>query len=187
MSLKKIRSEWSNCDKCELAKTRSRVVFYRGAEPCDLLFIGEAPGFSEDLTGKPFTGASGRLLDDWIDQLPPIRVGIANILGCLPIGEDNKIRPPKKQEAELCKGRLHQIIEAVHPSMVCMLGKIAKKYHKIQPYLADLPSLELQHPAYVLRKGGTESVEYKKNLIYLQEFVEENHAQEETLCGNSSS
>ena len=55
--------KWKNCTKCELHEKRSKVVVARGTVPCKVLFVGEAPGESENVVGKPFVGPSGRLLD----------------------------------------------------------------------------------------------------------------------------
>lgn len=54
---------WKDCDRCFLSKRRSRVCHLRGKVPCDVLFVGEAPGKSEDVLGKPFVGPAGQLLD----------------------------------------------------------------------------------------------------------------------------
>jgi uracil-DNA glycosylase len=68
MSYKQHREKWSACKKCPLHTTRSNVVFVRGTLPCDILFIGEAPGVSEDTIGKPFIGPAGKLLDQMIED-----------------------------------------------------------------------------------------------------------------------
>lgn len=54
---------WSDCRACELHLWRRNVVLARGALPCDVLFVGEAPGKSEDAVGAPFVGPAGQLLD----------------------------------------------------------------------------------------------------------------------------
>lgn len=57
---------WRGCTACSLSVQRSRVVLYRGQVPCDVLFVGEAPGESEDVVGTPFIGPAGKLLDAMI-------------------------------------------------------------------------------------------------------------------------
>jgi len=57
-----------NCTNCQLHKTRKQVVVGRGTIPADILFIGEAPGISEDTIGLAFIGEGGKLLDYMIQE-----------------------------------------------------------------------------------------------------------------------
>ena len=50
-------------------ETNGHIVFGRGSDEAKVLFIGEAPGFSENAEGKPFVGRSGKLLDAWVKEL----------------------------------------------------------------------------------------------------------------------
>ena len=61
--LNAIRAECQNCHKCALGQTRTNIVFSDGVPNSKLMLIGEAPGFNEDQTGKPFVGRAGQLLD----------------------------------------------------------------------------------------------------------------------------
>lgn len=56
-------TSWRDCQKCDLHHNRQQVVLARGCVPCDILFVGEAPGQSENSVGKPFVGPAGLLLD----------------------------------------------------------------------------------------------------------------------------
>ena len=58
----------NSCEACELCKKRTNVVIYRGSRQAPLMIIGEAPGESEDLEGKPFVGRSGKLLQNLINS-----------------------------------------------------------------------------------------------------------------------
>jgi uracil-DNA glycosylase len=70
--------DWKDCTRCPLHTVRSNVVLARGSIPCDILFVGEAPGRSEDALGKPFVGPAGILLDEMIeDALSGIVLGFA--------------------------------------------------------------------------------------------------------------
>lgn len=62
------KRQWKDCTKCELHKTRRHVVLARGTIPCDVLFIGEAPGQSENVLGLPFCGPAGHLMDSIIKR-----------------------------------------------------------------------------------------------------------------------
>ena len=80
------KAKWKDCNGCELARQRKRVVLVRGYLPCQVLFIGEAPGSSEDLLGKPFIGPAGKLFDRILAESLPqgCRFALTNLVGCFP-------------------------------------------------------------------------------------------------------
>ena len=80
----------ANCTLCELSLTRNLTVPGEGNENSDLIFIGEAPGKNEDLTGKPFCGSAGNILTELLNHIGIKRedVFITSILKC---------RPPKNR------------------------------------------------------------------------------------------
>ncbi len=86
VSLDDIRLDLGDCTRCDLSKKRSNLVFGEGSPTARLMFIGEGPGEEEDLTGRPFVGAAGRLLDKMINAMGLDRseVYIANIVKCRP-------------------------------------------------------------------------------------------------------
>ena len=67
--LEKIKSECQNCMHCPLGKTRTNVVFSAGVPNSDIVLIGEAPGYNEDMTGEPFVGRAGQLLDKILESV----------------------------------------------------------------------------------------------------------------------
>lgn len=191
--LNAVIKQWSKCTLCPAHQTARTHVFYRGACPCYLLFIGEAPGNTEDLVGQPFVGRSGKLLNILIEDSVTeflgdftedsdeglINWGIANVLCCRPLDADNAIRPPTKDEALACSPRLQATIEAANPKGIVLLGKTAASTYKMLPLTCSLPVLELQHPAYLLRKGGQHSLEYDRAVLALIGFLERIHNGEE--------
>lgn len=75
------------CDKCELGKTRTNIVFSAGIPNHKLMLIGEAPGYYEDMQGEPFVGKAGQLLDRIFASVGLSRqkdVYICNTLKCRP-------------------------------------------------------------------------------------------------------
>ena len=66
-----------SCQKCGLAETRHNVVFGEGPRDAEVMFIGEGPGEQEDLTGRPFVGRAGQLLDDMLETLHATANGAA--------------------------------------------------------------------------------------------------------------
>lgn len=116
-----LRSSVINCHLCNLSKTRKNVVFGEGNKNARLMFIGEAPGASEDESGKVFVGRAGNLLTNIIEKVLNLRredVYIANILKCRP--PTNRV--PNMEEVSACKPYLLQQIEMVNPEVIVALG-----------------------------------------------------------------
>ena len=119
-----LRKECLNCQKCALADTRTHVVFGVGKTDAEVLFIGEGPGENEDLTGEPFVGRGGQLLDDMLSLIGLDRkknIYIANIVKCRP----PRNRDPLNTEQEACIGWLHRQIELLDPKLIVCLGRIS--------------------------------------------------------------
>ena len=123
MTLDELKATCERCDKCELCKTRTNCVFGVGNENADILFVGEAPGEQEDLSGIPFVGAAGKLLDKYLDAVGIARedVYIANILKCRP----PKNRDPLPQEEDACIDFLRQQVALINPKVIVCLGRIS--------------------------------------------------------------
>lgn len=155
---------WRSCTRCNLCQTRKNVVIGRGVIPADLLFIGEAPGKTEDLLREAFVGSSGRLLTKAMEMAAKITrkqptFFITNIVACRPCdSKHGPNRQPTKEEAAACWDRLSQTENLVQPASVIFLGKIAQKYGAV--FSGYLPTWSLQHPAYILRRGGGASPEF---------------------------
>ncbi len=124
------KSQWEqlyeqceNCRACPLYETKTNTVFGSGNQNADIMFIGEAPGQTEDELGKPFVGRSGKLLDLYLDAIGLSRddVYIANILKCRP----PKNRDPKPEEEEACIGFLRTQLSLINPKIIVCLGRIA--------------------------------------------------------------
>ena len=124
--LKKIEEEAKKCKKCPLWKTRKNVVFGMGNPETKILFIGEAPGYNEDLKGIPFCGKAGEVLDLLFSSISMKRedIYITNIIKCRPPGN----RDPKEEEIEKCREYLEKQIEIINPEIICCLGRHALKY-----------------------------------------------------------
>lgn len=125
-SLEKIREEVLVCHLCRLSKSRTIAVPGEGASRAKLLFVGEGPGRQEDLAGKPFVGAAGKLLSELLESINLSRekVFITNIVKCRP--PEN--RDPLKDEIEACLPYLRRQVVLIKPSLICTLGNYALKY-----------------------------------------------------------
>lgn len=111
------------CTSCPLSKTRTNCVFGVGNKDARLMFVGEAPGETEDLTGIPFVGAAGKHLDKHLTAVGIDRddVYIANILKCRP----PKNRDPLPAEEDACMDFLRAQVRLIKPKIIVCLGRIA--------------------------------------------------------------
>ncbi len=143
------KKEWENCTRCDLCKKRKQVVFMRGTIPCDVLFVGEAPGKVEDMMGKPFVAPSGNLLERMIEcakksSKVQFTYAICNSVGCFP---DES--PPPIHAEKACNPKLLKEIELADPKLIVTLGKVSTSL------LADVIKTRhmccLYHPASLLR------------------------------------
>jgi len=121
-----------SCRKCptDIWKHNKLVVLGSGPIPARLMFIGEAPGRTEDLQGKPFVGQAGKVLDNILRQVGLKRheVYITNIVKCRPINEKGGNRRPTEDEVTTCSAYLETEIEQVNPLVICSLGGTALSY-----------------------------------------------------------
>jgi len=160
-SLGELRALVASCVACGLSRTRTQTVFSDGSEHARVMFIGEAPGESEDLQGVPFVGAAGQLLTDIVEKgmgLPRSQVYIANVLKCRPPGN----RDPEPDEKALCTPYLDRQIELVAPELIIALGLHAAR-HLLRTPLSmgrlrgrvhiwkGRKVVATYHPAYLLR------------------------------------
>lgn len=174
MPLVTLQAEVSTCTKCLLGHGRTQAVFGRGPIPCDLMFVGEAPGGEEDLQGEPFVGPAGRVLANLMKKAGIKEAYITNLLKCRPRGN----RDPEPEEIQACRPYLEQQILAVQPRVLVALGRFAAANLSMtfgpisslmevelhwRPMTVDpstaprtvegepLPVVALFHPAYFLR------------------------------------
>lgn len=157
---KELEAECKSCEACELHKTRTNCVFGTGNRNAELMFIGEAPGEQEDLSGTPFVGRAGQLLDKFLFavDIPRENVYIANILKCRP----PKNRDPLPAEEDACIGFLRDQVKLIRPKIIVCLGRISAmrlikpdfkitKEHGLWVKKGDFLITAVYHPALLLR------------------------------------
>jgi DNA polymerase len=122
-SLDKVASEVLICDKCRLSETRKQAVPGEGSKAASVMFVGEAPGEQEDVQGRPFVGAAGKLLTELLQSIGLRRddVYITNIVKCRPPNN----RPPRKDESAACRPYLDRQISLLRPKVICPMGNSA--------------------------------------------------------------
>ncbi|WP_249009938.1 uracil-DNA glycosylase [Conexibacter sp. DBS9H8] len=129
--LKAVYEQARVCRDCGLAETRTTVVFGSGNADAALMFVGEAPGRTEDERGVPFVGQAGQLLEQLLEEIGLTRadVFIANTLKCRPPGN----RDPHPHELQACQHYLFAQIELIEPTVVATLGNFATKLLRGDP------------------------------------------------------
>ena len=152
---------WKNCIACSLCESRRQVVFTRDIVVADVVFIGEAPGPSENANGKPFIGPAGHELDNLIkiatqDNPTKYTIGFYNLVGCLPPRdpETKKLRDPTDEEVDACSPKLKEFLAIAKPRAVMLLGKLAQKtllqsMHEVYPQIQTVASMI--HPSAILQ------------------------------------
>lgn len=168
------KAQFKNCDACPLHKVRRRIVLGKGKLPCDVLFIGEAPGTSEDVLGKPFTGPAGKLLDEMLEEVvvqsgdfTDLRFAYTNLIGCVPKEEKGKgkVREPDKKWIQECYPRLNDFVELARPKLIVCVGKMVSK--SVSTLFLEHEAMSIIHPAVILRADVI-----RKDLMIQQNVVE---------------
>lgn len=166
MNLTTLKQQYSTCQKCpSLCQSRSQVVFGNGNEQAQILFIGEAPGATEDKEGIPFCGASGKVLQELLNTINLNRedIFITNTILCRP--ENN--RNPEKEEVNNCRERLDQLINIMQPKVIVTIGNFATEriinkkgittlrgnIHPITINNQEIKIIPIIHPANYLYNG----------------------------------
>jgi len=180
-TLEKLEKQARECHLCDLSKSRTHVVFGEGNMQARLIFVGEAPGATEDSMGKPFVGRSGELLTKMIENVLHLKreeVYITNIVKCRP--PNNRV--PTPAEAHTCQSYLLKQIELIKPDLIVALGATA--YHYLtgddspitkvrgtpQEYKGNT-ILPTYHPSYLLRNPSAKKevfVDLKRILTLLE-------------------
>ena len=160
-SLKKLNSECVECVSCNLSKTRKNVVVGKGNESAHVVIIGEGPGEQEDITGLPFVGRAGKMLDTALSSvdIDPLKdCYITNIVKCRPPNN----RKPRAAESEACMPWLNEQINLLKPKIIILAGSTAvqsflginEPISKIRGQWIEKDNIKYMpifHPSYLLR------------------------------------
>jgi DNA polymerase len=174
-SMTSLKSTVLGCHLCELAKTRTNVVFGEGNENARVMFVGEGPGEAEDKSAKPFVGKAGELLTKMIENAIGIKreeTYIANIVKCRP--PNNRV--PTPSEVASCKPYLEKQIELIKPELIVALGATAlnsllgqnHSIMKVRGTLMEYKKAKLIptfHPSFLLRNPSAKKEAYADMLL----------------------
>jgi uracil-DNA glycosylase family 4 len=163
-TLDDLRALLENFEGCSLRNTATQLVFADGNPQGRVMFVGEAPGYEEDVSGKPFVGRSGKLLDLMMQAIGLDRTSayIANVVPWRPPGN----RTPTPQETAICLPFIRRQIELANPDILVSLGGpsaqtllsikegITRTRGRWFPYdtgTREIRALATFHPAFLLR------------------------------------
>jgi len=130
LSIPKLREEAAGCQRCDLWKRGTQTVFGEGKQTSTVMFIGEQPGNSEDLEGRPFVGPAGALLDRALAEagIDRAKVYVTNVVKHFkwePRGKRRIHKKPNGVEIQACRPWLEAEIAAVKPKAIICLGSTA--------------------------------------------------------------
>jgi uracil-DNA glycosylase family 4 len=163
-SLDELRALLDKFEGCPLRNTATQMAFADGNPQARVMFVGEAPGYEEDISGRPFVGRSGKLLDQMLTAIGLDRTTtyIANVVPWRPPGN----RTPTPQETSICLPFIRRQIELANPDIIVCLGGpsaqtllgikegITRSRGRWFPYdtgTREIRALATFHPAFLLR------------------------------------
>jgi DNA polymerase len=159
-TLEAIAAELGACVRCPLSQTRRHIVYGVGAPDAKIVIIGEGPGRDEDLTGEPFVGRSGQLLNRMLEAIGLRREDayICNVVKCRPPGN----RDPLPLEVATCSPFLRRQVRAIGPRVILTVGRFAGQtllgtdaaigqMRRSVGSVDGTPVVATYHPSYLLR------------------------------------
>jgi uracil-DNA glycosylase family 4 len=159
-----LRQLLENFEGCTLRNTATQLVFADGNPQSRVMFVGEAPGYEEDVSGRPFVGRSGKLLDRMMEAIGLDRsmAYIANVVPWRPPGN----RTPTPQETAICLPFIRRQIELANPDILVCLGgpsmqtllgtkdgitRTRGRWFTYDTGTREIRALVTFHPAFLLR------------------------------------
>lgn len=145
--LSKIKQEVAACSRCGLSETRKNTVAGEGNPESEIIFIGEAPGATEDQKGIPFCGSAGKFLDEMLDSIGLKRedVFITNTVKCRPPNN----RDPEDDEKTACRSYLDRQFQIINPKLIVCLGR-----HSTATFLPGAGGITVLHGKALKRSNG---------------------------------
>ena len=179
-SLDMIRDDLGACQRCKLHKERKNIVFGFGNPKAKLVFVGEGPGYEEDIQGLPFVGKAGQLLTRILRAIDLTRedVYICNIIKCRP----PRNRNPEHDEIAACIPFLRRQLKTIAPRFICALGTFAAQtlletktpISRLRGRFYAYEGIDLlptYHPAFLLR-NPSKKADVWQDMQKLQEAYE---------------
>ncbi len=182
-----VAEEVQNCTKCPLHLARRKAVPGEGPANAKIMFIGEAPGFHENVQGRPFVGAAGEFLDELLAKagLKRSEIFITNVVKCRPPGN----RDPEPQELAACEPYLDRQIRAIRPKIIVTLGRFSLAKFVPNPKISQMHGkpirlrgqliVPMYHPAAALHQPSLRKI-VEADFARLPEIIAQAETIEET-------
>lgn len=173
------KKKWKHCKLCPLSKVRTNIVLARGKVPADIVFIGEAPGVSEDAIGKPFIGPAGHLLDQMVKAsgLNKLRLLFTNMVACIPLEQKrtSTIHTPPEESVIACGERLREIIDIAQPKALVCVGRTSQLHAQkiLKCKTTDFIWCDIIHPAHILRNKHIAGLKIQETVETLKELAKD--------------
>jgi DNA polymerase len=167
-TLTRLASAAKSCRACPLWRRATQTVFGEGSPAAKVVFVGEQPGFEEDLAGKPFVGPAGKVLDKGLIAVGIERseVYVTNAVKHFkwePKGNQHMHKKPNASEVAACLPWLHAELKVLRPTVVVCLGataaqallgkqfRVTKQRGQLMPSPLAPYVTATVHPASILR------------------------------------
>lgn len=171
---------WGSCQECPLCTQRTSIVLAKGSVPCDCMFLGEAPGVSEDTSGLPFDGPAGAKLDEIVaavraSSMVQFTEAYTNLVSCFPReAKQTKDHRPEDDEIKACSPRLQEFVALCQPRLIVAVGDTADEWG---PVVAGAPQevewCHIVHPAAILRMPAAQKdMATRKQVAILRDAIE---------------
>lgn len=176
--------KWQHgCGALECDKALN-IVLCKGKVPCDIAFVGMAPGPSEDSRGSPFVGPAGQLLDDIVRPSVPegYRLLYANLVACRPydVYERKKVMEPSVDQIERCLPRLEELITLAQPRLIVCVGAQARDWLDPTAFRftakvdREIPRVHITHPSAMLQANEmTKHAEFRRAITVIMDAIAE--------------
>lgn len=188
-TIENLREIVMNFELCNLKKLAINTVFSDGNPNADYMFIGEAPGATEDKMGIPFCGESGKLLDNILASINVSRKTNAYITNTV-FWRPPANRAPTQEEIDICRPFVEKHIALIKPKIIILVGSVAatgllgkhagitrirqEYYSYSNQYLsAPITTTSIFHPAYLLRQPMQKKTTWY-DLLKIKHYVREN-------------
>ncbi|MFM7620152.1 MAG: uracil-DNA glycosylase [Alphaproteobacteria bacterium] len=188
-NLEELKKAVSEFDGCNLKKMATNTVFADGNPKSQIMVIGEAPGNHEDLSGIPFCGDSGQMLDDMLRAINLKRQNhyyITNVLFWRPPGN----RRPTDEELSICRPFVERHIELFKPKIIVIVGAtamsalldidepITKIRGQIIEYTPEFLTqaskvMTIFHPSFLMRQSAKKKLAWQ-DMLTLENFIQNN-------------
>ena len=193
-TIKKLQAVAAGCKACHLWKLGTQTVFGEGKQSSTVMLVGEQPGNSEDLAGRPFVGPAGALLDRALEEagIDRSKVYVTNVVKHFkwePRGKRRIHKKPNSTEIAACRPWLDAEIRVVKPRAIICLGATAAqavigpkfKVTEMRGMFIESPLAEFVtatvHPSSILRaptddRRRSETQRFVKDLKKIRAAIE---------------